>query len=696
MLRNTAGANRSHFARSTWTPPGRNTRIRGWMHPPLGGWLLALAVAAAVPPGGRAVTTAPTPAPAPAHPIMAATQPHAAVPVDPDLARRFHDHVAYLASDRLEGRGTGTKGNDLAAEYIAAQFERAGLQPAGPDGTYFQPFEVTLAQKLTGQPALTFTGAPVTAILHTHFVPLPFSSSESFNAPVAFAGYGITNEEAGYDDYAGFDAKGKVLLILRYEPHDQDPKAAFGGQSPSQFASFQSKARTAREHGAAALLIVNPPLHHGEQDKLFAFDSVDDGQNFDIPMMHISRDLAAGLLRAAGAPDLSALQTELDTHRKPRSFDLKGIRARGTPGVVREKATTRNVIGLLPGSGPLADEYVVIGAHYDHLGVAVPRGAHSASRPEGGRPEIHNGADDNASGTAGLMVLAEMFAAGARNASEGFGERTNVRRGDPAASKSARKRQIREKTSGNKRSLLFIAFSGEEMGLLGSMYFVNHPTIPLDHIAAMLNMDMIGRVREHRLQVFGIKTSPMFETLVSGFAQRFGFKLETSAGGFGPSDHTAFYGRKIPVMHFFTGIHNDYHRPTDDTERINAEGAARVVEMIAAIAADVREAPERPQYVAIAESRPSRAGLKVRMGVMPSYAEDEQPGLQLDGVSPGSPAEKAGLQSGDRLLMIGDTSINNVYDLMDAMAKYEPGNEANLTVLRAGQRIQMAVKFEAP
>src|SRR5205085_1311831 len=280
---------------------------------------------------------------------------------------------------------------------------------------------------------------------------------------LAFAGYGITNQDAHYDDYAGFDAKGKVVLLLRYEPHDKNPKSEFGGEQPSPFAAFQAKARTAKEHGAAGLLIVNPPLHHGDKDKLFPFDSVEATQSYGLPMMQITRALAGQVLKAAGAPDLETLQNELDSGRKPRPFDLKPVRAKGVPGVERQKGKTRNVIGLLRGSGALADQYVAIGAHYDHLGIAVPRGTHTASQSEGARPEIHNGADDNASGDAGLILLANIFARASLAA--GDGGRLNA----PNTGKAARTRQLAEKSSGEERSLLFIAFSGEEMGLLGSM-----------------------------------------------------------------------------------------------------------------------------------------------------------------------------------------------------------------------------------
>lgn len=578
-------------------------------------------------------------------------------------AAAFQEHVAYLASDELEGRGTGTRGNDAAAGYIAEHFRRAGLRPAGENGTFFQPFEVTLGQKIEGHVSLSVSGAPGLGVLHRDFVPLPFGENEAFEGPLAFAGYGIVNREAGYDDYGDFDVRGKVLLILRYEPHSDDPNAGFGGRSPSQFATFEHKARQARQRGAAALLIVNPPMHRGERDELFRFETADEARSYGIPMMHVSRVFAERILAGAGRPDLKTLQEQLDLDRKPQPFDVRGVSVRGNPGLVRQRAATRNVVGLLPGRGKLADEYVVIGAHFDHVGITVPRGSRSTTQATAPEPQIHNGADDNASGTAGLLLLAERFA-----------------RWD----------------GGDRRGLLFIAFSAEEIGLLGSRHFVEHPAVPLEKIVAMLNMDMIGRLRNEQLQVFGTKTSPLFEDLVAAESRERGLSLKTSAGGFGPSDHTSFYARHIPVLHFFTGIHDDYHRPSDDADKINAEGGARIVDLIGDVTAELITRSERPTYVAVAESQPSRTGARVRMGVMPAYADDEQPGMGIDGVSPGSPAKRAGLQAGDRILMIGPHAVNNVYDLMEAMGHYEPGNEVSLTILRKGERLQLPLTFAAP
>ncbi len=583
--------------------------------------------------------------------------------------QRLARHIEFLAGDALEGRGVGTPGIDEAADYIARQFKRAGLDPAG-GASFFQPFEVTLQQKLQGRAFLTVDGTAALGVLYRDYVPLPFTATRPFEGPVAFAGYGITNKDANYDDYAGLDAAGKVLLMFRYEPpwpqkedkqeDAEDPHAA----GPSPHALFETKAAVAREHGAAAILIVNALRDDDLTDHLYRFDGVGRTDSYGIPMMHVSREFASRLLAAAGAPDLTSLQKAIDANLQPHSMMLDTLTARGNPGVIRPRATTRNVIGCLPGRGPLTGEYIVIGAHYDHLGVTVPRNAHSASQPASLDPQIHNGADDNASGTAAVIELARVFAA--------------------------------HRPRGPHRSLLFMAFSGEEIGLLGSDHFVDHPTVPLDRIAAMLNLDMVGRMHDRRLQVLGVKTGSEFDSLVRREAETLGLDLKTSGGGFGPSDQTSFYKKKIPVMHFFTGVHRDYHLPTDDADRINADGTADVTRFVYHVAAALACSTTRPTYVSVAEEGPRRTRLKVRMGVMPSYVDEDQPGMTLDGVSPDSPAERAGLREGDQLLFVGDVAIDNVYDLMHALGSHDPGDTTVVTVLRDGRHLKFPLTFEAP
>lgn len=578
-----------------------------------------------------------------------------------DVAR-LEAHVRFLADDRLEGRGVGTEGIEIAAEYVAGEFEMAGLAPAGENHTFFQTLEVTTGQQLTDEAGLMIDRVG-DGELHEDFLPFSLSASESFEGPLAFVGYGVTNEEAGYDDYAGFEAGGKVLLMFLHEPHDEDRESKFGDEAPSLRARLDSKSRLAREHGAVGALIVNPPKHHDETAELSPFHTDAPIRQFALPMLQVSRAFAARILDAAGVEeDLAALQTELDERRVPRSMDLGGLTARGNPGIERPRSETRNVIGMISGDGPNADEIIVIGGHYDHLGVTVPY-IHHGDRPEGdAEPQIHNGADDNASGTAGVIELAHAFAGVSLN-----------------------------------RSMMFIAFTAEEIGLLGSQHFVDNPTVALDQIVAMINLDMIGRLREDRLTVFGVRTAESFEPLVERHAGRMGFDLTTSAGGFGPSDHTSFYAREIPVLHFFTGLHEDYHMPTDVADRVNFEGGRRVTEMVYRVAYELNHHRRAPVYVAVVEERPQMGSpaARVRLGVMPSYTDDEAPGLRLSGVMPESPAARAGLQAGDRLLAIGEHAVDDAYNLMDVLARHEPGDEVEVSLIRDGEEVRLTITFEA-
>lgn len=581
-------------------------------------------------------------------------------------------HIAYLASDDLAGRAIGTPGIDQAAEYIAWQFQQAGLRPGGDNDTYFQNFEIPMGVEMLGRPALSVAGAPALGLPGQDFVPFPFSAMDGFDGPLAFVGYGISNSNENYDDYADFDATGKVLLMFRYEPHSADPKARFGGTNASHHAAFQTKVTLARMKGAKAVLIVNPPNFHGREDRLFAFDSIAHAGRYSLPMLHITREYADRLLKAAGADNLTALQRDLDK-RKLRSMDLKGLTARGDPGLVRRRVQVRNVIGLLPGCGANADEYVVVGGHYDHIGRAVSRMRRTDAKAGEDQTEIHNGADDNASGTSGVIELARAFGP----------------RGSPD------------------RSILFMAFTAEEIGLIGSAHYVEHPTFPLNKTVAMVNMDMIGRLRGKNLEVHGTDTATQFAQLAKYRGDLLGLRVKPIGSGQGPSDHSSFSAKQIPVLFFFTGLHADYHMPGDDTDKINAEGGARVVQLAYGVTQALAAAPRAPTMVAEGSKRerPSdeaerdpprpRAGLKIRLGVMPSFTADDEPGLKIQGTSAGSPAERAGLREGDRILKVGDHEVNEVYSLMEALRGYQPGDEVTIKALREKQPMEFKVKFDA-
>ncbi len=572
----------------------------------------------------------------------------AALKVHPD---DFLAHVAVLADDNLGGRGIGSRGIDQAAAYIAGQYALIGAQPGGDNGTYFQEFDVALGGKLTDEHNFAVDGISMPIARGTDYIPFGFSGGDSFDGEVAFVGYGIVNPEENHDDYAGIDVTDKVVLMLRREP----PSWGGPGQTTRK-ATFRNKVYTAKEKGAAAVLIVN---RHDDnvEDRLMRFRA--QRSDFGIPSFHITQEMASALLAAGGSDAQASLQAAADEGQNV-SRVLAGIRMSGDSGVQKSYTRERNVIGIIPGDGPLSHEFVVIGGHYDHLGKA-PTSMMLRSDRSDNTPRIHNGADDNASGTAGIIESGRILAA---------------------------RRPL-------KRSVMLIAFTAEEVGLLGSKHYVENPTVPLEDTVAMINMDMIGRFDEdgQTLQVFGTKAAEEFETMIARHVSDAGMVLRGSESASGPSDHSPFYEKKIPSVHVFTGLHGDYHRPNDDVDKVNAEGGARVTDVVAAIAYDISERDDRVTYNEVkARAQVSGRRSGVVMGIMPGYA-DNNVGMAIDGVSSGGPAEKAGMQTGDVITRIGDAKIANIQDYMAALRNNKPGDVVKVTVRRGDSDVIIDVKL---
>lgn len=564
-------------------------------------------------------------------------------------------HVQYLASDELEGRRAGTEGAKKAAEYIAGEFKAYGLRPAGDNGSYLQKFEFVGEVRLGKNTfASTVKGRTKQFQLDTDYRPLGFSASGNVTGAVVFAGYGISAPSLNYDDYAGIDVKDKVVLVLRYSPKSDSLRGDFG-----QFAALRYKALKAKERGAKAILIVTGPLD-AENDELMRLSYDPSAGGAGIVAVNISQRTANELLRTS---TLKELQETIHRSGKPRSMSLEATTVQLSIAVEEVKRTTYNIVGYLEGNDPvLKNEVIVIGAHHDHLGYG---GEGSGSlRPD--TTAIHNGADDNASGTAGLLELAQAFAA---------------------------------KNNELKRSVLFISFGAEELGLLGSAYYVKNPTIPIERMVAMLNMDMIGRLDSRKLIVYGIGTSPGFEALVKKHNARAPgdsiFALRLVRDGFGPSDHSSFYAKQIPVFHFFTDVHSDYHRPSDDWDKVNYDGMETIVRYVEAIALDLNRSDVRPSYVAVEPPRPAGTGRSsgVYMGTVPDFGEQVE-GMKLSGVREGSPAAKAGLQAGDIIIKFGKMEIKNLSDFSYALGEYKPGDEVEVVVKRGTETKTLKVKLE--
>ena len=587
--------------------------------------------------------------------VPAARTDRLAVGFSPEV---YLGHIYYLASDELGGRGVGTVSIERAGQYIADQFASAGIEPGGEDSTYFQTFDIDLGAEIADEAEFGITGAETDPlVLGEHYTPFPWSSDEAFAGEVVFVGYGLVDPERNYDDYAGLDVTGKVVLMLRREPTEWPGPA----RRHTRLARFDNKVATAREHGAAAVLIAN---QKSDQDRLVPFVSRGAG-DYGLPAFHVKRALADEMLAAAGLDSLEQMQARLDGEPAGHcSAALPGVRANGRAAVVRKTAPSRNVIGLIRGQGPLAEEYLVIGAHYDHVGRTARRswfGRASSSA----KKEVHNGADDNASGTAGVIELGKALA----------------------------------RQSSLKRSVLLIAFTGEESGLLGSRHFADHPTVPIENIVACLNLDMIGRMKEgeQTVHVYGTGTAGEFDGLIRRLAEDAGLlSLETTPAA-GISDDASFYRKKIPAMHFFTGLHADYHRPSDDSDKINEQDAVRIVGLVYGAAREIIDADQRPTYhEAAGFASMRRRGNRVVMGVFPDYGSGGSgPGLLIEGVVPSGPAAKAGMKNGDRIVRISDQQVDRIEDYIGAIRSNKAGDQVEVVVARDGEEITLTVTLGA-
>jgi len=594
----------------------------------------------------------------------------AATYVSPSEARLRGD-VTFLAADEQEGRAPGTKGIEAAADHIAAVFKEIGLKTApGADG-YFQPFSLGGQPKL-GEPLNLAVEGPGDEVLRatstTDFSALSIGVSGADDAlPIAFAGYGITAKsdelKLDYDDYAGLDVKGKAVLVLRREPQQNDEHSRFDGKKTTSFATFKHKTTNAFQHGAKFILLVNDLASLGHDgETLMGFTSAGPSVLTDLPIVQVSREYADKILKAAGQPTLADLEREIDKDLKPQSRELKGVSLSAHITIDRPSMTTKNVVGVLEGSGPHADETIVVGGHYDHLG----RGGLLSGSLAFLSRDIHNGADDNASGTALVLEVARRLAS----------------RRDPLP-----------------RRVVFIAFSGEERGLLGSQYYVGHPLFPLSSTVTMVNFDMVGRLSDKsELTMIGTGTSPDAQAMVEALGKTAGLKIKTVSGmtdGFGGSDHESFYSKDIPVLFAFTGIHSDYHRPSDDSDKINYAGMARIADYMELILLDVARRPERPRFVQLsASSTPARSassGMNVTLGVMPDYADESKSGLKLSDVRKGGPAAKAGIQGGDTITQIGGKPISTIHDYMESLGRYKSGDVVDVVVKRDGKDLTIKV-----
>jgi uncharacterized iron-regulated protein len=536
------------------------------------------------------------------------------------LGEGLKKHISTIASDKYEGRGTGTKGEQMTVDYISAQFKSIGLQPKGSAG-YIQKFTFTdgIKTEAAGN-KMSIDNAPLT--LEKDWFPLPYSSSGKASGGFVFVGYGISAPNAGYDDYKDRQNLGGKIFVMETTTPDPKDTVKFKDQS-----DFRSKIDLAISKGAAAVVFINsdasseaPKFRHTEIAKI---------AQSSIPVAFVSGELSKQL--KSGKPGTVSIETNL----------------------VKVEKTGQNVAGFLDNKAPYT---VIIGAHLDHLGY----GDEESSLYKGA-PAIHNGADDNASGTAAVIEMAKYISA--------KGPKSN--------------------------NYLFICFSGEEKGLIGSNYYAKNPTIDLATANYMINMDMIGRLKkdEKTLAIYGTGTSPLWNKILPEVKVD-SIRIKAIESGVGPSDHTSFYLKNIPVLHFFSGFHADYHKPSDDEEKINYDGEVSIIKYILTII-NMADSKGKLEFTKTKEEAASSKNVgkpKVTLGVIPDYMYSGD-GMKIDGVSEGKPAAEAGLKAGDLITQIGDYKVVDMQSYMKALSNFNAGDKAKVKIKRGTENMEMDIKF---
>jgi hypothetical protein len=584
-----------------------------------------------------------------------------AVPIGAQVATssKTRAHVETLASEKFAGREAGSDGERLAADYIVSQLTRLGARSLPGRRDMFQTFEFTAGSRDGGSTISMSRDTSVTGGRQGGVVSgspnqiraLSFSDDADVDGGVVFAGYGIVVPETqnfGYDSYAGLDVKDKIVLVLRYFPEDADAQTK---AILARYSDLRYKAMAARQRGARAMLVVTGPRSPNAGELVpMTFDTAIAGSG--IPAASIGSVEAQFILDSR---QLTDIQKELDTGNPHVSgFAVDRVRVRLRTRVLREKKTGRNVVAYLPATASTSGvekPWVAIGAHYDHLGRGVG-GNSLASREDTGK--AHVGADDNASGTASVIALAEALAKQPR-----------------------------------KRHLLIALWSAEEIGLIGSKEFVATPPVPLDQLAAYVNFDMVGRMKDNKLAAQATGTSPVWPSLVERANVRAGFDIAVQPDPYQPTDVSSFNEAGVPSLNFTTGAHTDYHKPSDTADKINYEDLDRVVDLAAAITRQLLDLDTPPQFTKVEQSSqtPSRTGLRVFTGTVPDYTAEVK-GLLLGGVIGGGPAEKAGLQKGDVIVEIAGRSIANIYDYTYALELLKIDQPVKVVYTRAGKRIE--------
>ncbi|MBM4099562.1 MAG: M28 family peptidase [Planctomycetes bacterium] len=596
------------------------------------------------------------------------------------VATRWYQHAITLSNPWFEGRAPGVRGNDLAAEYLEFWMKDTGLEPAfpavGTDGvtpkdgewtSYMQEFALTGGSPKVELAQASFGGKDLER--GKDYAVLGISGTAKAEAPVTFVGYGIEKGEGGYSSYEeGADLTGRIAMVLRYEPLDDRGHSKWASRRFSEFANMSDKINAIVDRGAAGIILVAPPgVRYGKPD-LEDVSTSRWGRPLDIPVVQASAELAESILKA-GAPDKGSLMDwrVLADEGKVKTVALGDgsklaletkLSVGGTP--------TQNVGGVLRGKGSLKDEWVVVGAHYDHVGY----GYFGTSPQYTG--QLHPGADDNASGTSAMLCVAQLVA----------------------------ERYAAKDAPADARSVLFLGFTAEESGLRGSKWFVEHPTIPGDKMSLMVNMDMVGRLRSDDLAVGGMSSAKDMVEIMRPVFERSGLVIRADPSGRGPSDHASFYGAGIPVVFIYTGNHDDYHTPKDKGYTLNPEGAAKIVGMTTDMVMTIATRPEKLEFKQGSGRSADRGYAAVRLGVMPRM-DDERPegapnnGVMVDAVSADTSASDAGIRKDDVLLAWNGEELEGASTMMAKLRSHKPGDVVKLKVWREGKEVELDVTLRA-
>jgi putative flippase GtrA len=599
------------------------------------------------------------------------------------VEQRLRESAEFLASDELEGRGVRTKGLDLAAGYIAEQYREIGLRDDHYAGTPFHEFRLYSTATNGSVQELTVRlpdGQSLSFQPKQDFSTLTLSVNGRFTLPLTFAGYGITAPELGYDDYAGIDVAGKAVILLRHEPRSHDSDSPFSGTESSDHALLRTKIDNAVKHGAALIILCTdvaalPAASEAapagmttpsQEEELLDVELNESSLRGSIPVVHCRRPRVEALIRATAGAELADWERRIDETLQPHSRLLPECRVSGRVGLAKEGRTLRNVVASLEGEGPLAEETIVIGAHYDHLG----RGGYG-SLAIGANAEIHNGADDNASGTTVLIEVA---------------------------------RQLASRPEPLRRRVLFIAFSAEELGLIGSRRYVQDPLVPLDKTLAMLNLDMVGRMRQDSVTIYGTGTAAEWPALIDRSAAAQQLTIARRSGGYGPSDHASFFEHGIPVLHFFTGFHPQYHRPDDDAARLNIPGMRKVAAMVRDITVDLAQADAPPTRTAsqgafdlselVGDDDSLNLGFSSRgprLGVVLEPAEGG--GVTVTRLIRQTPAERQGIRPGDVLHAVAGQEVHNPGDVIEAIKPHKAGETIRIRLTRRSVELELEIRL---